>query len=156
LEEADLLVLYIFIGKVRILSEKKIENTENIISIENFYKFIGKEKLMASKCKGCGKLFLPPRSLCTNCFSNELFWSEIETKGKIVSYTIIHIAPKEFQSMAPYVYAIIELDKGLRIPGIIREADHEKVSIGSIVELYYETEISQKWPNWPRYYFKLA
>jgi uncharacterized OB-fold protein len=121
---------------------------------EQFYKFIGEKKLMAAKCKKCGSMYVPPRPMCANCFSKELDWIEVKPKGKLVTYTIIHVAPEQFQSIAPYAYGIIELQNGLRLPGIIRNIDPEKLKIGIELAVDFETEPSQGWPQWPRYYFK--
>jgi len=92
--------------------------------------------------------------MCTNCFSRELEWVQLENRGKLLTYTIIHVAPEQFQSMAPYAYGIVELENGLRLPGIIRGIDHEKIKVGIGLEVDFETDASQRWPQWSRYFFK--
>jgi uncharacterized OB-fold protein len=109
---------------------------------------------MAAKCRKCGSMYVPPRPMCANCFSKELIWTELEPKGKLVTYTVIHIAPEQFQSIAPYAYGIIELQKGLRLPGIIRNIEPEKLKVGIELDVDFDTEPPQSWPQWPRYYFK--
>ncbi len=123
-------------------------------TIEQFYKFLQERKLMAAKCRNCGSTFVPPRPMCTNCFSRELEWVQLENRGKLLTYTIIHVAPEQFQSMAPYAYGIVELENGLRLPGIIRGIDHEKIKVGIGLEVDFETDASQRWPQWSRYFFK--
>ena len=49
-------------------------------TIEQFYKNVLQGKLLAGKCKKCGKVHLPPRPLCDECFSNEFVWKEIPQK----------------------------------------------------------------------------
>ncbi|MCW4020157.1 MAG: Zn-ribbon domain-containing OB-fold protein [Candidatus Bathyarchaeota archaeon] len=121
---------------------------------EQFYNFIEEKKLMATKCKQCGSMFVPPRPMCTNCFSKELGWVQLKPKGKLVTYTVIYIAPEQFQPIAPYAYGIVELEDGLRLPGIIRDLDHEKLMVGIELEVDFETNVSPSWPQWPRYFFK--
>jgi uncharacterized OB-fold protein len=123
-------------------------------TIEQFYNFIKEKKLMAAKCGKCGSMYVPPRPMCANCFSKELSWTELEPKGKLVTYTVIHIAPEQFQAIAPYAYGIIELQKGLCLPGIIRNIEQEKLKVGIELVVDFDTEPSQGWPQWPRYYFK--
>ncbi len=123
-------------------------------TIEQFFKFIKERKLMAAKCLKCGSKYVPPRPMCTNCFSKELDWVQLDTRGRLLTYTIIHVAPEQFQSMVPYAYGIVELGDRLRLPGIIRGIDHEKIEVGIGLEVDFETGESQSWPQWPRYFFK--
>ena len=130
-------------------------STQPPFTIEQFYKFIQQGKLMAGKCLRCGKIHLPPRPLCDNCFSQEFEWVEAPEKGKLLTYTIIHIAPTQFQALAPYAVGIIELDNGLRIPGMIQGAPQDQLKVGMAVTIDFGTcDTTQAWPQWPRYCFK--
>jgi len=123
-------------------------------TIEQFFKFIKEKKLMAAKCRQCGTMHLPPRPACSNCYSKELSWTQLETRGKLVTYTVIYIAPEQFQKNAPYAYGIIELENGLRIPGMIKNIEHEKLKVGTELEVDFEVEPSPNWPQWSRYFFR--
>lgn len=124
-------------------------------TIEQFYKYLTEGKLMAGKCSRCGKIHLPPRPLCDNCFSNQFEWTEISGKGKLVTYTVIHIAPQQFQSLAPYAVGIVELENGLKIPGMITGATQDQLRIGMELAIDFGTcSTAQPWPQWPRYCFK--
>ena len=124
-------------------------------TIEQFYKYINKGKLMGGKCKKCGAIHLPPRPLCNKCLSKEFEWVEISQKGKLLTYTVIHVAPSQFQQMTPYAVGIIQLESGLKIPGMIRGTDHEKIEIGMELTINFDTTaVPSQWPQWPRYYFK--
>lgn len=124
-------------------------------TIEQFYKHISQGKLMGGRCKRCGAIHLPPRPVCSKCFSKEFEWVEIPPKGKLLTYTIIHVAPTQFQSMAPYAVGIIQLENGLKIPGIIRDVAAEDVKIGINLKVVFNSSVAtSQWPQWPRYYFK--
>jgi len=123
-------------------------------TIEGFYKFLSEKKLMAAQCKECGAKFLPPRPICTGCYSKDLDWIQLGTRGKLVAYTIIYVAPQKFQPFAPYAYGILELEDGLRLPGMIREVEREKIKIGMKLEVIFESTAIEDWPKWPMYYFK--
>lgn len=126
-------------------------------TIEQFYKHIRQGKLLGGKCKKCGKVHLPPRPLCDNCFSKEFEWVELPKLGKLLTYTIIHVAPIQFQEMTPYAVGIVQLEKGIRIPGMIRGIALEQIRIGIDLAMDFEAcEATQAWPLWPRYYFKPA
>jgi uncharacterized OB-fold protein len=93
--------------------------------------------------------------MCDCCFSKEFEWTEIPTKGKLLTYTIIHIAPAQFQSMAPYAMGIVQLENGTKVPGMIKEAPLDTVKIGMPLEIVFEgCTPTQNWPQWPRYHFK--
>ena len=129
---------------------------ETPFTIEQFYKYVEQGKLMGGRCKKCGTIYLPPRPLCTKCFSKDFEWVEISPKGKLLTYTIIHVAPVQFQSMAPYAVGIVQLENGLKIPGMIRDVEHEKIEIGMELQVGFEkpSATASQWPQWPRYYFK--
>jgi hypothetical protein len=111
---------------------------------------------MAGKCKKCGKIHLPPRPLCDNCYSTDFQWLEVTGKGELLTYTIIHVAPQQFQSLAPYAIGIVELEGGLKIPGMIQGLAQEKLQIGmSLIVDFSTCSTPQTWPQWPRYCFKL-
>lgn len=124
-------------------------------TIEQFYKHILQGKLMGGRCKQCGKVHLPPRPLCDSCFSKEFEWVEVSGKGKLLTYTVIHVAPTQFQSMVPYAVGIVELEKGVRIPGMITGVAPEQLKIGIDLAIDFGTcSTAQQWPQWPRYCFK--
>ena len=130
-------------------------STQEPFTIEQFYKFLNQQKLMAGKCLKCGKIHLPPRPLCDNCYSTEFQWVEISGKGKLVTYSIIHVAPPQFQSLTPYTVGIIELEGGLKIPGMIQNLKQEQLKIGMPLTVDFGTcSTSQQWPQWNRYSFK--
>lgn len=123
-------------------------------TIEQFYKFIGERKLMSAKCNKCGLIFVPPRPMCPECLSNDLSWTQLKNKGKLLTYTVIYVAPEEFQHMAPYAIGIVELEDGVRLPGIIQNIKHEDLRVGMELEVDFDTTVQSTWPQWPRYFFK--
>ncbi len=124
-------------------------------TIEQFYKFMSQKKLMAGRCLKCGKIHLPPRLLCDNCYGQQFEWVQISGKGKLVTYTIIHVAPQQFQALTPYVVGIVELDNGLKIPGMILGLTQQQLKVGLELTLDFGTcSTAQAWPQWQRYCFK--
>lgn len=123
-------------------------------TIEQFYKFVSERKLMAAKCKKCGTMLLPPRPMCTKCFSSDLEWVELKNKGKLLTYTVIHVSSKQFESLIPYAVGIVKLEDGPKLPGMIQDIEPEKISVGMSLEVDFDTTIPSEWPTWPRYFFK--
>ena len=124
-------------------------------TIEQFYKFLAKGKLMAGKCAKCGKIHLPPRPLCDNCYSQTFTWTPMPTRGTLVTYTVIHVAPEQFQNLTPYAVGIIQLENGAKLPGMITSVPHNKLKVGMNLAVdFTKCETTQAWPPWPRYCFK--
>jgi len=129
------------------------ENTS--FTIEQFYRFIGERKLMAVKCRSCVNLFLPPRNVCPRCFSTNLEWTELDEKGTLLTYTVIHVPPSQFQSVAPYALGIVEFEDGVHLLGMIRGVKQEEIMVGMDLTVDFDTNTPSQWPMWPRYFFKL-
>jgi len=123
-------------------------------TIESFYKFVSERKLMAAKCSKCGTLLLPPKPMCTKCLSTDFKWVKLKGKGKLLSYTVIHISPVQFQSMTPYTVGIVELEDGPHLPGMIRGVEPEKIRVGMGLKVDFDKSIPSEWPLWPRYFFR--
>ena len=123
-------------------------------TIESFYKSVTEGKLMAAKCNKCETVLLPPRPVCTKCRSTDFRWVELEKKGKLLSYTVIHVSPVQFQSIAPYAVGIVELKDGPRLPGMIRGVDPKEIRVGMDLRVDFDTSIQTQWPLWPRYFFR--
>jgi uncharacterized OB-fold protein len=131
-------------------------------TIESFYKYVSEGKLMGAKCNSCGALFLPPKPICTKCFSKDLTWMPVDHKGTLLTYTVIHVSPKQFETQTPYPLGIVKLDEGLQLLGMIRGVEPDKLKVGMELTVDFEktpdkpAPESEQWPSWPRYYFKPA
>jgi len=132
-----------------------VKQVEQAFTIEQFYKNIGQKKLTGGKCRKCGKIHVPPRPLCDKCLSTEFEWVELPQTGKLITYTVIHVAPPQFQSMVPYAVGIVQLENGVKLPGMIKDIPLERIRVGMPLKMEFEeTPQTHGWPQWPRYYFK--
>lgn len=105
-------------------------------SVKSFYDFLGKRKLMGVKCLKCNFVFAPPRPICPHCGSTRLAWMELSGKGKIATYTVIHVGPSELSSETPYVVGVVGLSEGPKVSCRIVGVDPSKpetIKIGSPV-----------------------
>jgi uncharacterized OB-fold protein len=123
-------------------------------NVENFYRYCAERRLMGVKCAKCGAILWPPREVCPKCLGGELEWCEFKGRGKLLTYTIIHFPPSQFQALAPYAVGIMKLEEGPQMPGMVRNVKLEELRIGMDLEIDFETAIPKEWPRWPRYFFK--
>jgi len=95
------------------------------------YNFIG------NKCNSCNKIFFPPRESCPIC-RRKSYGKMEDTKlngiGEIVTYTIIHVAPENFEEQAPYPIAIVKLEEGPQVTAQIVDCPIDQIKIGMKVE----------------------
>ncbi len=59
---------------------------------------------------------------------------KLSGKGEVVSYTIIHVAPEDFEEQVPYPIAIIKLEEGPQVTAQIVDCDIDDVKIGMKLE----------------------
>jgi len=110
-------------------------------TVEEYLKNIEEGMFKAYKCVDCGMVIAPPSGTCYGCGSSKMKWAEVSGKGKLISFTVIHIAPDEFVEEAPYYVAIIELEEGTRVSARLLGFDPlkpEEISLGIDVQLDYE------------------
>jgi len=94
-------------------------------------------RLEAAKCKSCGKIFFPPRLVCSKCKSRDFEAVRLNEKGKIITFTTIRVAPDQFNTQVPYSVAIVELADGVRITTQVVDCKPEDMAIGKSVKLVF-------------------
>jgi uncharacterized OB-fold protein len=109
-------------------------------TIDAYLKNIQDGHFKAYKCVDCGKIIAPPSGSCYECGSNKMTWASVSGKGKLLSFTVIHVASDQFVEEAPYYVAIVELAEGTRISARLLGFDPlkpQEVKIGIDLELDY-------------------
>lgn len=96
---------------------------------EPFWEATRAGRLLAKHCPACGQLHYYPRMHCPFCGHGQTEWRELSGRGRIYSYSIVE------RSTRPTAPAIIELEEGLRIPGVVTDADVHALAIDEAVQL---------------------
>jgi len=104
---------------------------EREVNSASFYQFLTEKKLMASRCKKCQALYLPPHPICIKCHGNEMEWVEMKGKGKLATFTAIAVGQSRtieegYSRDNPYLVGIVELDEGPKVSGRILGIDAKK------------------------------
>ncbi|UCE10269.1 MAG: OB-fold domain-containing protein [Candidatus Thorarchaeota archaeon] len=110
-------------------------------TIEQYKQNIEEGDFQAYKCVGCGTIKAIPTGSCYSCGGNEMEWARVSGKGNLVSFTVIHVAPEEFQDEAPYIVAIVELEEGTRVSARLVGFDPlkpEEIKLSIPLRLEYE------------------
>ena len=120
-----------------------------------FNQYLTEEKLMGSKCRNCGSLFVPPRPMCINCRESDVEWIEMSGKGKLAGFTCITIGPsfmraEGYDRKNPYCVGVVELEEGARVDARIENVDPsapETIKVGMPVRvkfLHRETDMAKR------------
>ena len=96
-------------------------------------------KIMGVKCTKCGRVLVPPRPVCGECFARTGEWVPVGPKGTVRAYTSIYLKFIDGSTgkprPIPYGSGLIQLDGAFStINHILEEGDPEKLYIGMRVE----------------------
>lgn len=91
----------------------------------------------ATRCDECGKVFFPPRATCDPWCGCKLTPCTMATTGKVLTYTVIYIAPDAFSDEAPYILAICEMDDGARLTAQLADCAPESAAVGMPVRIEF-------------------
>ena len=92
-------------------------------------------RLEAGSCSKCDFISFPPRRICPSCGSIEFNRISLKPEGKVVTFTVIHVAEEEFALQVPFIVGIIETTEGARLTAQIVDCGLDEVSIDSNVLL---------------------
>jgi uncharacterized OB-fold protein len=94
-------------------------------------------RLEAVKFKKSGKTYFPPRVVDPETGDTEFETVTLPDEGKVVTYTIIRIAPSQWADIVPYALAVVELTDGTRLTGQITDCDVNDVKNGMDVRIEF-------------------
>ncbi len=93
--------------------------------------------LTGAKCGNCGRLYFPPRTVCPVCHRKSIGKMgpfKLQGTGEVITFSVVHDAPSQFELQKPYVIAIIQMDEGIRVTGQVIVCDPAEVNIGMKVQ----------------------
>ena len=78
--------------------------------------------IYAYKCKRCGHVHYPYRTICKKCGQNahnEFDIVPLAKKGKLITFTHLYTLPADYE-IVKLTLGIVELDDGMRITGQLK------------------------------------
>jgi len=102
-----------------------------------FYEYLKEGRFTTTKCRECGKVAYPPRVICPDCYSEDLEWTDLPKRGKVLT-----VAEKwgglPICFTAPLVNAWIEFPEGSPLKGMysrLINCEKGQVKEGDAVQL---------------------
>ena len=103
------------------------------------------KRLMGIRCPKCGKVSVPPRNVCGDCFVAQDELVPLSGEGEVTTFTVLNfgfVDPETGrQKPVPYTWAFIKLDGADNsFIHYVEETDLEKLRIGMRVRVVFEEE----------------
>ncbi len=108
-----------------------------IFSARAWREYPQRYRLEAAKFKKSGKTYFPPRTIDPETGDTEYEIVNLPNIGKIVTFTVIRVAPSQWGDLSPYAMAIVELTDGTRVFGQMTDVDVDEVKIGMEVRIEF-------------------
>ncbi len=115
--------------------EVKIVQDIPISKTLQFWESLKQGKILATKCRKCGKLYFPPAADCSNCLTSEMEWVELSNEATIETFTHVVVRPTTFQQEKPYTVAIGKLKEGVRVLAWLTGFKLSEVKVGMKAKL---------------------
>lgn len=90
-------------------------------------------RMVASRCEKCGTVTYPMSEICHQCWSSSFSHVHLPTKGRLYSFSIVHIAPRPWHT--PYALGYVDLPDNVRVLSHIKADNLADIAIDMPVEL---------------------
>jgi uncharacterized protein len=81
-----------------------------------FWEAARQGRLLIQRCAACARHQWYPRPLCLACGARGLEWAEASGRAVVHTFSVVRRTPnREFSEELPYVFAIVELEEGVRM-----------------------------------------
>lgn len=82
--------------------------------VQKFAENVMQDKFIGNKCTTCEMKYFPPRMACEN-LHKEMEDFVVSTDATLKAFTVIHFAPENLASKAPYIVVLGELEEGITV-----------------------------------------
>lgn len=111
------------------------------VAIGRYLRELKKGRLIARRCNGCGRVLLPPRMFCEECFVPTDEWVFVKDTGTVNTFSISHVRWDMVRLKDPQLPAVINVDgasPGMGILHLLGEVRPEDVRIGMRVQAVWK------------------
>lgn len=102
-----------------------------------FWDGLRDHRLVAPRCDGCGRVWLPPGPWCPRCYGQAFTWVELSGGGTVTSWVRFHQQYfRDGPFPVPYTVAEVTLAEGPRMYALLDGDGEPTVGLG--VEVVYD------------------
>lgn len=98
-------------------------------------------RIIARKCNKCGRILVPPRMFCEDCFRDTDQWVYVKDTGTINTYSIAHVGTDAHRLAEPLYVAVISIDGASEMMGILHllgEVTEKEIKVGMKVQAVWK------------------
>jgi uncharacterized OB-fold protein len=123
---------------------------------ERFFRETMNGRLLAARCSGCGRTYLPPRTYCERCFARiEDNFVEVPSQGQVHTFTVCHKKMDGSTIEEPVVMAMVRMDgTDGGLVHYLGEVHPQDVRIGMPVEAVFNPKKERKGSIFDIKYFR--
>lgn len=113
------------------------------VATGRYLKGLKRGEIWGRRCDSCGRVMVPPRMYCEQCYRPTDGWVKLKDSGTVVTYSIAHVNFDASRRKDPILVAVIAIDGASPLMGILHllgEVRPEKVKVGMPVEAVWEKE----------------
>jgi uncharacterized OB-fold protein len=104
-----------------------------------FWEGLRAGEIRLQRCCECSRYVFYPRIVCQHCLSDRLEWTTTSGRGRVYSYTLVRRAMNPaFASEVPYIFAIVELEEGVRVTTNIVNCGSDEIRVDMPVKATYD------------------
>jgi len=97
------------------------------------------KKIMGTRCRPCGRVLVPPRIFCEECFVDDMEWVEIAPKGILVTFGDSYFSTEGKRLKEPWMLGIVRFDgSDGGLIHFIGEARPEDLEMGMPMEVVFK------------------
>jgi hypothetical protein len=111
------------------------------VAMSRFLEELKEGKIIARRCRRCGRIMVPPRMFCERCFRPTDEWVYVKDTGIVNTYSISYLAADASRLEEPIIVAVIELDgasEGMGILHYLGEVAPDEVDFGMRVKAVWK------------------
>jgi len=108
-----------------------------MFSARNWREYPQRYRMEAVKFKKSGKTYFPPRQVDPTNGDTEFEKVILPETGKVMTFTVVRVAPAQWGDMSPYAVAVVDLTDGTRLMGQMTDVNVEEVKIGMEVRIEF-------------------
>ncbi len=116
------------------------------VAIKRYLAELKKGKIIATECRKCRRIMLPPRLFCELCYIPCADWRYVKDTGVVNTFSICYVhwdASRIKEGEKPHLPAVIEIDGASQDMGIMHllgEVEPDQIKIGMKVKAVWKPE----------------
>lgn len=107
---------------------------------EEFWRSLGEHSMRLQRCSECGVVRYPVSPVCPECLAEAHTWDRMSGRGRLVASVTVARATGDrwWAERTPFAVAVVELEEGPRLKGLIDVRTAEALRPGAAVRAEFE------------------